>query len=738
MDTELLFGRADPSITAVEVTQENPSRAICYRRREGALYTEEDAFRPFLWLASKELLKGFEGDIDVHTLSGKHPLKHLVSCSCWKELQQLLKHIKKNSRVSTADPGAPFFCLRDEVQQYLIQSGRTLFKEMNFADLHRMQLDIETRTSEGYEFPNAERPEDEIIMIALSDNRGWSRLLSRSTLSEKELLISLVEWVKERDPDCIEGHNIFNFDLSYIQTRARQHKVKLSLGRDGSEVKRRASRFSVAERSQSYTRYDIHGRHIIDTYFLAQLYDVSTRDLPGYGLKEVARYFGVSSDDRVYIDGASVTATFDKDPQRVERYARHDVEETAAISEILSPVYFTQSQMLPYSYQNTCLRGNAAKIDALMIREYYRRDASLPLPSAGRSFAGGYTDLFETGVEENVHHCDIQSLYPSLMLNHALAPESDELNVFLEMLRYLRNFRLEAKNKMKQARHEAERIHQHALQSTYKILINSFYGYLGFGQARFNDFDAADRIAAEGRKLLAAMIEWIREEGGRPIEIDTDGVYFVPPPGPEAGLEPFRERIKKRLPEGIDVDFDGQFKAMFSYKMKNYALLDHDGRVLIKGASLKSRGLEPFQRDFMEQLMRLLLEQKRDDIQALYQQYKKAIMEREWPVQRLAKTETLQDSPATYASRIKEKKRGRNAAYELALKSAREYRAGDQITYYVTGTDKSVSVYASAKMIHEWDPQNRDENRVYYAAKLETLYNKFKEWIAPRDELELF
>ena len=38
---------------------------------------------------------------------------------------------------------------------------------------------------------------------------------------------------------------------------------------------------------------------------------------------------------------------------------------------------------------------------------------------------------------------------------------------------------------------------------------------------------------------------------------------------------------------------------MFSYKMKNYALLDEDGKIIIKGAALHSRGLEPFQRNYL-------------------------------------------------------------------------------------------------------------------------------------------
>ena len=37
-----------------------------------------------------------------------------------------------------------------------------------------------------------------------------------------------------------------------------------------------------------------------------------------------------------------------------------------------------------------------------------------------------------------------------------------------------------------------------ALQATFKILINSFYGYLGFSMGHFNDFAQADRVTRTG------------------------------------------------------------------------------------------------------------------------------------------------------------------------------------------------------------------------------------------------
>jgi DNA polymerase elongation subunit (family B) len=327
------------------------------------------------------------------------------------------------------------------------------------------------------------------------------------------------------------------------------------------------------------------------------------------------------------------------------------------------------------------------------------------------------------------------------MLKHRLGPRTDPLGLFLRLLEALKDFRLDAKRRMQETPAGTERLHLEALQSVFKVLINSFYGYLGFSQARFSDFDAAEKVTELGRTLLASMIAWLRSRGAAPVEIDTDGIYFVPPPGAQAGaargspegtggeeqpaLEAFRRQFAASLPEGIEIEFDGIYEAMYSYKMKNYALLCRDGRILIKGAALKSRGVEPFQRQFLEELIRLKLEGRDGELPQLKERYERAIRDREWPIKRLAKTEMLQDAPATYAAKVSKGRRGRSALYELALASRREYRPGDQISYYVTGVRSGVAVHESVKPVSLWNPANRDENIAHYLAKLDALWRRF-------------
>jgi DNA polymerase, archaea type len=140
---------------------------------------------------------------------------------------------------------------------------------------------------------------------------------------------------------------------------------------------------------------------------------------------------------------------------------------------------------------------------------------------------------------------------------------------------------------------------------------------------------------------------------------------------------------------------------------------------------LKSRGLEKFQRVFLEEMIKLIMEGKSEAIVDLREKFEEKIRNREWKIDMLMKTDTLQDSLDKYRAKIAGSARNRAAAYELALASGRNYKPGEQISYYIKATPKKVPAYEAAKLASDFDPQNRDENVDYYVAKLDDLVKKF-------------
>src|SRR5881227_441513 len=704
----LLFG-ADPTPRIVAIELGETGTVKVYRReRDGSTIADVEPFHPFVWCDSDVV------DLGIESEKLRNDLKYgwLVTVDSWKELIALRNGLK--------NAGRDFFAFTDPVQHYLTATGRTLFKDLPFEELKRMQIEVLGVGDSG--------DKDHLMSIALSDNSGWEELLivdpKNVEESEHEALKRLTAIIKERDPDVIEGHDLFRFDLPYLVARAKKAKTKLDWGRSDGFLRSRPSRLQIAEKTIDYPKFTVGGRHFVDTFLLAQFYDVGMRSLAGLERTDVARHFDLCDSGEIStLTGKELQRAYLDNSERFRRRALCGVRETRALSELLSASYFIQAQIFPYNYQDAIVRGNATRINALFLREYFRQRHSIPELPMVRAFEGGYTDIFFTGIAHNVWHCDVASLYPSIMLKFDCFPVSDQLQIFRHLLTDLRTFRLEAKAEMRAEKDSAKQHHLQALQNTLKILLNSFYGYLGFAQGHFADFDAAARVTQIGRDLLKKMIDWLNARGAQVIEVDTDGIYFVPPE--KIDIDDLQKDFAKELPAGIDVEIDEQFDAMLSYKAKNYALLTKDGDVIIKGGALKSRGLEKFQRVFLEEMIKLIMQGKSDELGDLRNEFEKKIRNREWKIDMLMKTDALQDSLDKYRAKIAGSARNRAAAYELALASGRNYKPGDQISYYVKATPKKVPAYEAAKLASEFDPENRDENVDYYVAKLDELVKKF-------------
>lgn len=756
-ENTLLFG-SDPTQRIVAIEMGDTGTVRVYRRgKDGSTAGEVEPFQAFVWCDGDVADLGME---NAEKLAGDLKFNWLVTVGSWKELIALRNGLKSAGRT--------FFALSDPVQHYLTATGRTLFKGMAAEEVKRLQLEVIALSGEG---DLAQASQEHVASIALADNSGWEELIlidpANAEESERAALKRLTSIIQERDPDVIEGHDLFRFDLPYLVARARKAKVKLDWGRSGGFLRSRPSRLQIAEKTIDYPKFTVDGRHFVDTFLLAQFYDVGMRSLAGFERIDVAQHFGFcESAEFSSLAGKELQRAYLENDERFRKRALCAVRETRGVAELLSPSYFIQAQIFPYNYQDVIVRGNATRINALFLREYYRQRHSIPEMPMAVGFEGGYTAMFETGVMRNVWHCDIASLYPSVMLQFDCFPVTDQLQIFRHLLTDLRTFRLEAKASMRAEKDVGRQRHYHALQNTFKILINSFYGYLGFAQGHFADFDAAARVTQIGRELLQKMIDWLNSKGAQVIEVDTDGIYFVPPhvansavaqvsnlqsgdklrdtasmvaqasslqPGgnqQDAGstlseTEQLRSELAKILPAGIEVELDEQFDAMFSYKAKNYALLTRDGEVIMKGGALKSRGLEKFQRVFLEEIIKLQMEGKPEAIPALRDDYERRMRAGEMPIEMLMKTDSLQDSLDKYRAKIAGSARNRAAAYELALASGRNYKPGDQISYYIKATPKKVAAYEAAKLASDFDSQNRDENTDYYVAKLDELVKKF-------------
>ncbi len=743
MTDPIIFGHNKES-KVVSVFQTGDATMKIIKRVGGVAVSEERKFYPFFFLTDSSLLKGFEKKFWGVELSGKNYYKHLCIFKRWSDMRSALRKVAENTPVGRGETSRDYsemeeiYVKLDPVFQFLMQTGITLFKDMEFPELRRMQLDIETFSRSG--FSSSARPEDRIILISLSDNSGWEYVIDGREKGEAGMLNELVDIIKRRDPDVIEGHNIYNFDLPYILRRSEMCGVKLNIGRDSLEPKVYTSRVSFQEREIEYSNMEIPGRHIIDTWLLVQSYDATRRELESYGLKNVARHFGFASKDRTYIEGSKISETWLKNPELLTKYALDDVRETRMIAEHLSQTSFYLAQILPYNYGQIPRTGAAAKIESLFVREYLRKKHSIPKPQVGRQTSGGYTDLFMQGVFGPVIHADVESLYPSIMVSYKILPETDELGVFQKTLKHLTKLRLDTKRGMREESDAMKKFKLDAMQSSLKILINSFYGYLGYSRGIFNDYKAADMVTETGQKILRQMINQLTNQNAVLLEVDTDGLFFIPPAEHigEEKEEQFVAKLSRELPEGINLSLDGRYEKMLSYKKKNYALLDYEGKMRIRGSSLISRSMEKFGREFIQRSIECLLREDIKSLHDLYADYTQKILSRELPTGSIAKTETVRESVEDYQAAVRSNRRNRTASFEAAINAGLTVRAGEKVSYYIVGNDPHQPSFINARIYNKDDNTKKDYNTQYYMKKLYEYAKRFSDFFEPEDFQKIF
>jgi DNA polymerase, archaea type len=732
----------------VSIWADRDGRVLLWRREHGTavLQREERRFRPWLLLphlddlehlgprlipaesASRDQLS-FEssGVVTYRILNGPGHLCYLVSAASSRILETALlagMRTRLGRQVSwIGELGDDGVLQLPMEEQYLITTGQTYFRGLTFDDLHRLQFDLETT--------GLDPTSDRIFLVAVRDNRGLEKVLEArrgpnglpDSDCEADLIRELADLIRRTDPDILENHNLQGFDLPFLAKRAEILKVHLALGRPGAPglLQRPASRGygqvrgdqretglvesvggaendntggASSERSDRpygrragrSARYVVPGREIIDTLDAVRRYDFAARDLPSHGLKAVARYFGLASPSREYIDGPLIYQTWLQDPDRVKRYAEDDVREVDGLARLLGGAAFALAQMAPRRYERLADAGPATGIlDPLIVRAYLRSGEALPAYARGdgTEHTGAALYLFASGVAERVVKADVSSLYPSLMRQYKIGPDSDHIGALLALVDRLVVQRLAAKQRARSAPPgSVERHTNEALSAAMKILVNSAYGYLGaIGLTRLADVRAANQVTYQGRAVLGLICRELAARGAILLEADTDGVYFsVPASWSEADERRIVAEVAALLPPLVRLEFEGRYAAMLSHEPKNYCLLQYDGTLILRGVAFRSSRVEPFGEDFLRRAISCLLVQDIVGVRSAYVETVEALRSRSLPTSKLASQLRLTKSPQAYLAARSSR---RETAYEALLHSGRDqWKVGEQIKVY--------------------------------------------------------
>lgn len=769
-----LFGWDDtPGI--VSVWAQRDGRALIWQRINDQVRCSERWFRPWCFAAELDDVAHLgaalrpagshaiaasdeSAQMTYRTLDGPAPAyRYLLSAQPGTSLERLIlsgASQRLGRRVNSLYDLDDRYYWVGPVEQYLMTTGQVYFRGLSYTDLHRLQFDLETTALT----PDRGR----IFMIAVRDSRGLAVTLEAPTPDDEPRLIAeLCALIRERDPDVIENHNLFGFDLPFLERRAALLGVPLKLGRESPDA-RTATRLDhypdphgrgpLDKRRQ---RLSLPGRELIDTLDAVRRYDFAARELPSHRLKDVARHFGVATAERTYLAGAQIFETYRHDPAVVRRYALDDVAEVDALSARLLGAPFALASMAPRRYERLGSAGPAMGIlEPMLVRAYLHAGAAPPYRAAAGQpqdpHAGGALYLFAAGVAEQVVKADVASLYPSIMRTYGIGPRGDQLGVLLQIVSRLTDLRLMHKAAARAsatARDTLAAGMHDGTQAAMKVLINSAYGYLGSGaMALFADRSAADEVTRRGRAVLDQVLGGLRERGMALIEADTDGVYFAAPRGwTETQERALVAEIAATLPSGIRLEYEGRYRAMLSHEVKNYALLTYGGQLILRGVALRSSRTEPFGEQFLREALRCVLLGDVVGARQVYLETVAALRMRALPASDLAARVRLSKTPAAYAA---SRTGQREQAYEALLNAGRtEWTPGERVRVYRAQGGSAVwlpdigddTSDADAPAAYEDRSDSRDYDVAHYVQVLLTSYaSRLRKAFAPDDFEQVF
>jgi DNA polymerase elongation subunit (family B) len=551
------------------------------------------------------LLSEYDTKKDPGMLSGNNHYKYFAKFKTKSELFRYKQECKRNN--------VDFWYCYNPVEAAMLKYGYTMYKGMKLDEVSTLSFDIETTGVTINDNSN--------VLLISNTFRSRSGVVTRRLFcydeyaSTKVFLEAWCEWVRSLDPDIMLGHNILGFDLPYLSRVASVCGAKLNLGRSNGKLQ--ADKYTRRFRKDGsqfydYLNYRVPGRELIDTFFLSIKYDIG-RKYPSYGLKPIIEHEGLQKANRVFWD-----FNVDKKPwanpvhwKKFKQYAEHDADDALALFDLMAPQFFYYAQSIPKSFQEINNTATGSQVNSFMLRSYLQNGGSIPKASPKVDFEGAIS-IGNAGLYKNVFKVDVASLYPSIIRQFAICNlQKDPNGNFLKAVQYFTDQRLENK---KLAKDTGDR-HYKDLSDGQKIMINSFYGFLGAQSLNFNYPEGAAEVTKQGRNVLNKAIDWVNTNHECLVNADTDSVAYVPKSGT---MQEHLKQLNDISPDGINWEDDGIFDSIIVVKVKNYAMKQGD-KVTIKGSGLKASMKEPALRNFIDLSIQGLLNGETEEyIEFLY------------------------------------------------------------------------------------------------------------------------
>ncbi len=728
----LLYGyNTEERIVAVQ--QLNDQTIRLYKRVEGKVLHQDVEFFPFFFLSDEALIKDFPKKFWLKKLAGRNYYRYIAAFTRWSEMWEAVHFILRqynkdhSPRILSYQEFREILVRADAVRQFLLQSGITLFKGMKFEELVRLHVDIQFATAAGKK-RNRKISGEKILVITLAASDGSEYTFSTQKHDERNVLERCIQHINTINPDVIDGYDLFGTILPALNRACERSQIPLAIGRDGSDM-RTPTGYSATNAGESeWFSFDVFGRHLVDLLTLAESEIDAKRIEQSFTLTSLAKHFGITIGTEKTIPAQRIFEEWNHRPENIINQSLRNVRIARDLYDSLSPPLFYLAQMCPFNYRMLTQLSAASRIESLMLREYVRQRHSVPRANDNSRSMTISSEIFHTGVFSDVMYVELAGIHSSILLRQNIKPKTDELNVFLHLLTCLSVLQQDKTGLMKSETLESK--DSLSQLKAVKRLIDSFYLYIGSARGLFNDPEQAEIALTSSRQIMEEILHQIELFNATIIQSDGNGLFFLPPNNivGESNQKNFIERLSNTLPERTKLVLSYCYKQMFSYRKNNYALLDQNNNVFIKGNNLISRGMERFLRVFIQRMIECLLT---NDLKRMHHAYATAhtqVTQHKWTPIDFCRTDIVRIDTETYQKEMLSGQIATSPAMEAVVRSSLFVKANSKISYYVTGNDSGATLTHSSRLVDEWNPNQPDENTAYYLARLHEAAGKFREF----------
>ena len=457
-----------------------------------------------------------------------------------------------------------------------------------------ISLDIEVAADDG--FPDVYRADKPVTAISVRKN-GKSVVLGCGKYTSKSKEVTYVECKDEKNllgiflnlmhhpdwtPDVLTGWNIENFDIPYLYNRINNML--------GSDSVKKLSPWGIVEEREiargkagtSNKIYEIAGVTTLDYLQLYKKFSFTNQE--SYRLDHIANIeLGERKLD--YSEYESLLELYKQDYEKFIDYNLHDVVLVDRLEDKLGLIkqVFAIAYDAKVNYLDTMT--TVRPWDIIIHNYLLSKNIVIPLAekkSLDSPLVGGYVKEPKIGMHKWVVSFDLNSLYPHLIMQYNISPETyvgknvvpsienlisgtkpdipegvalaangcmyrKDFQGFLpELMQKMYDDRVLYKKKMIEAKQQYEKTptyelekqisRYHNLQFAKKIQLNSAYGALGNQYFRWFDLKHAEAITMSGqlaiRWIETRMNAFMNKMMGTKnkdyvIASDTDSIYVV-------------------------------------------------------------------------------------------------------------------------------------------------------------------------------------------------------------------